>query len=315
MPAPIPADFAAAKARHKDNLAHLQGIIQAGKTNTTGTYGQAWANACQWIDGGRTKLYAATLTHDASARATALGANGKVAYFGISEPMPTESDYNETDQRDSRNVETWASNILGYRRGGNPSQITIMEPKYAPASQLEQTIVHEVQHDADRHEGDEWGRYETEFRAYWMAGLEWANAATGTANATLTTSTAPSVTLTGFDNERQQMIFKHLYDDPAYAYVKEKWTNDASFRTKVLALKRPSGMNLVNSPRIDALYAEVSKSKPNVERVKNLARALNASDRSAIQSQGMQDQWRRLINNLDRDDRAEILGLVGLSGA
>lgn len=315
MAAPIPANFAAAKARHKDNLDHLQGIIQAGKTNTTGTYGQAWANACQWIDGGRTRLYALTLTHDAQARATALGQNGKVAYFGISQPVPTESSYNENTQTDANNIETWNANVLGYRRSSTPSQIAIMEPKLAPTSQLQQTIVHEVQHDADHHGAGSWEGYATEFRAYWMAGMEWANSATGTANDSLTTSTTPSVTLTGFDNQRQQMIFKHLYDDPSYAYVKEAWANDASFKTKVLALKRPSGTNLVNSPRIDALYLEVSKSKPDVDRVKTLAGALTASDKTAIQAQGMKDQWRKLINKLDKEDKDAILGLVGLSAA
>lgn len=82
-------------------------------------------------------------------------------------------------------------------------------------------MVHEVQHDADRHDSEEghdkpfkspeesWNRYKTEFRSYWLDG-----------GFDSSSTTSGSATNAKFDNAKQERIFKHMYGsspDDVYA--------------------------------------------------------------------------------------------------
>lgn len=292
--------YADALQNHQANLKNLDSLVKKGKKETSTRFGMAWPNACEWITAGKTQLHALTQTHDADARATTLGAAGKKAMFGIDTPVPTASTYDENDLTKATNIYNANPTWLGFRRAGSPSLVVIIEPTTKGEDSVKETITHEVQHDADHHGGDAWGGYSTEFRAYWIDGT-YRNKSekSGSANETLTAS--DGTVLSGFDNARQQTIFRHLYNSSSYAYVKANWGDD-TFKRKVLALKSPEGSNLVNSPRIDDVYLELVKATPSLETLKTLAGKLTKKDKEAIASSGMKAQWEELLKAKFKDD-------------
>ncbi|MDY0061182.1 MAG: hypothetical protein RBU45_15345 [Myxococcota bacterium] len=280
------AQFDKAKGKHKKNLQTLDAMVKSGTKETGTKYGTAWPNACEWIQAGKTNLHALTQTHDAAARATALGQNGNNAMFGYGVASPTESDYNKDDVTDKRNIYEYAKpNWLGFRQASTPSLVAIIEPADKSKDDVQGIIVHEIQHDADHHADDPWSGYETEFRAYWLQqSFQDQSPESGTGT-------------DGFDSARQQAILTHLYNDPSYAYVKDAWDNDTDgFQGKVIALKFPKGLNIVNSPRIDDVYLEMTKATPDKAKVIEKAGKLTKADKKAIRDKGMKSDWEKLIN-------------------
>lgn len=305
------ATFEEAKAKHAENLKTLDDMVKTGKTETSTRFGQAWPNSCMWLTAGKTTLHALTETHDADARATALGEAGKKAMFGLDAAVPTASEYAKDDQTNRANIYLAKTSWLGFRRGGSPSKVVIIEPKSKGKDSVQETIVHEVQHDADHHGTSGWERYATEFRAYWIDGTYRSKkTASGSADSSL--AAKDGTVLSGFDNERQQTIFKHLYDSDSYAYVKAGWS-DSDFKKKVLDLKKPEGSNLVNSPRIDDLYLELQKPKPDLDKVKELGGKLTKADKQSIQDAGMKATWIKLVEDKFKgDDLKAAKAVAGL---
>jgi len=308
--------FLDATKRHQDNLTRLDNLIKNGKKEGRTEWGVKWPNSCEWLSAGKTSLHALTETHDSAARATALGKGGDKVMFGIDVAVPTASDYNETVQTDKRNVTTVGPKWLGFRRAGSPSKVAIIEPTKRTDDEVRNTVVHEVQHDADHAQADAWGGYSSEFRAYWICGsFKSYSAAAKSADDTLTTSADSGGTvLSGFDNARQQAIFKHLYESKSYAYVKASWDADSQgFKAKVLAMKTPRGTNLINSPTLDDIYLELNKPSPDVAKIEKLAEKLTKDDKNEIKAGGMKEEWQSLIQDkLKGDDLTRVTKAVGL---
>lgn len=313
-PAAPASGFETAKANHKKNLEHLQKMLQNGKKAKPGDtrFGIAWPNSCEWLEAGKTTLHALTETHDSAARATALGSAGKRAMFGIDTPVPGESDYDEADQTDARNIYAAQPTWLGFRRAGSPSKVVIIEPTKKSTDLVQETIVHEVQHDADRHGSGAFERYATEFRAYWIDGTYRAEDATsGSADDSKTA--ADGTVLAGFDNARQQRIFVHLYNSSSYAYVKDGWLNDEDFKKQVLAMKVPTGHNTINSVRLDDMYQAVRGIGTDEDAFIAAVDQLTPEEKQAIRSDGMRDIWIALIeDDFSAAEAAVIKRALGL---
>lgn len=306
-----PADFATAEKRHRANLTLLDQMLKDGKTQKDSKWGKSWPNACQWLLAGKTTLHALTETHDSASRATTLGDASNRAFFGTDATVPTMSSYNELDESDATNIELVDPSWLGYREEGTPSKVVIIDPVTKGKESVKETIVHEVQHDADHHGSSDFAGYQTEFDSYWIdKTFVEESSKSGSADDTMTA--ADGTVLAGFDNARQQRIFLHLYNSDSYAYVATGWT-DATFKAQVLALKAPRGVNLVNSTRIDDLYLELVKSPPDVAEAKKKVKALNGHDRAAIVAKSMIGSWRDLIATLPAaDDQAYFTKALGL---
>jgi hypothetical protein len=313
-PAAPASAFDTAKANHKKNLDHLHKMIQDGKKAKPGDtrFGIAWPNSCEWLDAGRTMLHALTETHDSTARATALGSPGKRAMFGIDTAVPGESDYNETTQTDARNIYSAQPTWLGFRRSGSPSKVVIIEPAKKTTDLVQETIVHEVHHDADRHGTADFERYATEFRAYWLDGTYRAEDATpGSANDSQTA--ADGTVLAGFDSARQQRIFRHLFESSSYPYVKDGWLNDADFKKQVLAMKVPTGHNTINSVRLDDMYKAVQGFGTDEDAFHAAVAKLTPEEKAAIRSDSMRATWLALIDgDFSTVEAAQIKKALGL---
>ena len=302
--------YAAAKTRHQANLSTLATILKVGATETGTPFGDAWTNACQWIAAGKTRLHALTQTHDAAERAKALGHPGEVAMFGATTPVPTMSEYAVDDQKNGVNIECDDLDTVGLRKGG-PSRILIIEPSTRSADAVKEIIVHEVQHDADGHGSGSFERYASEFCAYWIdQSYSEKSSATGTGKDGQKTDDGTE--LKGFDNARQQAIYKQVHN--GYPYVAKAWKSDAAFRQKVLALKKPEGRNLVNSPRLDDLQRLFSNIFVDMKDVRAALGKLTEGDKAAIRHESMRKHWLAMIEaSLDTEEIAEFKKAVGLS--
>ena len=115
----------------------------------------------------------------------------------------------------------------------------------------------------------------------------------------------------------------HMYVSKNYKYLSQAWNNCSifndcqAFRDKVIEFSQPEGVNLANSVRIDNLYLELSKKRPDEGEVRKLAGELTAEDKTAIQSGGMKDKWLSLIyDKLGGEEHAkmrkELLAMLGL---
>ena len=72
-------------------------------------------------------------------------------------------------------------------------------------------------------------------------------------------ASAPAAS-THFTNERQQNVFWHLADN--YPDVANQYVTDAAYRAMVDAFDRASGVNLVNSTRLQALSDALAACNP-----------------------------------------------------
>jgi hypothetical protein len=111
-------------------------------------------------------------------------------------------------------------------------------------------LAHEGIHAADRKSsgGNTWDRYATEFRAYWVMGV-----GSGKSEAF-----DPSMSGLGPKSERSREIFKHLYGNSTYPFVKPSYDdNVAGFRVRVDNYLFPDGINLTLSGKLTDLRAEI----------------------------------------------------------
>jgi hypothetical protein len=272
------------------------GQADLGTNTADPKYGMAWPNSADWIGKGKTRVMALTKTHDTVARATAQGADPatNTVYFGAKDPVPANSTYNRTVRTAAADTVVLASTINGQQW---PLKIEFVEPRLRTDESLKNTIVHEVQHDADKHAFDPLSLYVTEFRAYWLdQSFENESAVSGGRTVALDGHDFP------FNNARQIAIFRHLYLNPVYAYVKTGWTTDPGFRASAIAYTHPESLNWANSARIDDLRETVQRFDPQdfvsgttLDQVRTAANALNAADRAAIRSAQMTPQWNPLM--------------------
>lgn len=298
-----------ALSRHRDNVNFLYKLIQDGQRETKTEWGPLWPNSCRWLLSGKTKLFVLTPTHDAEERAAALGGRkGKLAHFGIDHAVPSVSDYNHAQQTDRTNIGVYDESSGGFRT--RDGKIAIADPvsfrDYASADaylrQLKLSIIHEVQHDADHLSGGVFERYTSEFNAYWVSNMFALDSPkSGTADPSL--AAHDGTVIDGFDNARQQSIFLYMYNSSLYPFVSVgmRWS---SFKSHVLALKSPTGINVRNSPEIDDLYLALTKRPFDSAAAKATLTTLNTGDRTAIAARGMRTAWASVIAELPDADRS-----------
>lgn len=117
-----------------------------------------------------------------------------------------------------------------------------------PPAQMFDLLAHEGIHAADRPATDPFGKYEEEFRAYWIQG-EGAGLGTGY-DATLP--------YPGPKSPRARAIFNFLYNNPTYAFVRTYYdANTSGFRDKCDRYFGPDGVNLALAGKLTDLRKEI----------------------------------------------------------
>lgn len=148
-----------------------------------------------------------------------------------------------------------------------------------------ETLTHESVHMIDKRpdSGTPIERYKSEFRAYWYEGDVSRDA--------LSTEFDETMDSFGPKSAKARNIFKHVYNSPAYAYVKENYdANTGGFRDKVNAFIVPDGINVIVSVRIDDLRNKVAnlprgivyKGSTHQTNVQTEYAKLNADDKQEV---------------------------------
>ncbi|KAA3660641.1 MAG: DUF4157 domain-containing protein [Chloroflexi bacterium] len=289
--------YAQAIQNHKTNVATTQQILNNMKAPAKPVRVR---NTAEWLDPStagaspKNDLYVLTPTHDSSDRAKKHDQKNKVAYFGDTPKFPDNSADYDAHIDSERNIHYSAATVAGEHLG---KKIWVHDPQNRSVTTVEQILVHEVQHDADRHDEEpghdedykspeeSWNRYKTEFRAYWVDGqLSGLSASSGTA-------TKPE-----FDNRRQESIFDHMYNSTVYGvWLKPNYDDNTEvygdkFKDLVHAYIKPEGVNLINSPRIDDFFRKLENcTKSNTDltasplkELETAANTLDADDRNYI---------------------------------
>jgi hypothetical protein len=198
---------------------------------------------------------------------------------------------------------------------------------------LRETIIHEVQHDADQTwPGQRWADpagtatndYKSEFRSYWIENGEGSpsdqygsslSPAVNTQRVSFTdpASGATTTVATSFKNLRQENIFWHLVNS-GYGYVPQNYVQVPAFKAMADAFDQPFGGNLVNSVRIQALSdalaacnSGMNESDPAVERMLTASGALDSLDRQYLRNDDLsKDFWAQARARL----KAEIYDML-----
>jgi hypothetical protein len=253
-----PRSKAAALKGHEDGRKKMDKIIKAGVAQDVDPLGglnsrqNLYHNAAEWVDKGKADMVILAPTHDSEKRAH-VPAN-KMAFFDPTKNYKTiGSTYDSTAATQAQvgvpaGIEVEFSNVLG-TMSGDGATLTVVDPKSKSEGLLVETLIHEVQHDADQHKaGDTWATvpgsspnatdkamaghyngYQSEFRAYWMENPEGSGpdnfgSSTDTAvtnfnitaidpgvDGTIRNADDVSKTVsTAFTNKRQQDIFNHM---------------------------------------------------------------------------------------------------------
>lgn len=287
---------------HKANVLAVKNEL----TSMRASGNKAISNTAEWLDPSdplaspKNKLYVLTPTHDGSARAVEHGNTGKWAYFGGDKEFDNDSSTYEAHIKSEKDImyktRSGGGGVLGSHLG---DKIWVCDPSWQGLSSVRDTLVHEVQHDADRHDTEpgyekdykspeeSWVRYKTEFRAYWVEGrYSHKSAASG------------SATKPDFDSARQEAIFDHLWSSRSYSvWLQPNYNNNTlvygeKFKDLIHNYIVPEGVNLVNSPRIDDFFLKLnacSKSDTDLtasplKELETAAKALDANDRTQVNS-------------------------------
>ena len=286
--------------RHRRNVEVTKEVLAEMKKPDRSLLIRNTAELLEPSGGGASKarLSVLTKTHDAADRAKKHGKTGEVAYFGDDQTYPDNTADYDLDITEDRNIHFEEPGVAGSQIG---SRIRLMEPRRRRAS-VPSTLVHEVQHLADKHERDpdwheddkspeqSWVLYKTEFRAYWIDGSYKKHGTTsGTANEAR------------FDNAKQEAIFLHLWGDndkDTYAeWLRPNYRGNTAvggrkFRDLVHGYTHPEGVNLINSPRIDHFWRRLRLCDKGdtilglspLKELKAAAQALDDIDRTYVQS-------------------------------
>ncbi|MFT5681095.1 MAG: hypothetical protein ACI8RZ_002001 [Myxococcota bacterium] len=248
-----------ALAQHGRNQARIDRIIRSGLAQQVDPSAGANSrvsllrNTCQWIDAGEANLFVLTPTHDAHLRPSCPA--DKNAYFD-SRTTYDQAGANYNDALDAAGQATddaglafKFSNVAG-SMGLDGVTMTLVDPVSFSEGDLVSFFTHEVQHDADQHNGGAWqvpqpaadpaaqtrapqwayNQYQSEFRAYWMMNPEGSSADTFGSSTDLTVNNiaitaihagpdgvvgsvddVTAVVNTVFSNRRQQDIFNYMF--------------------------------------------------------------------------------------------------------
>ena len=233
----------------------LFGIVNAGINEHDTKYGGVWPNTCEWIKEKGFPLVTLVRTHDSAKRAKKMGKAGKYAMFSTGERVPNQGTFNKDNLEDERNISFLSPGTGGWRR--EDGLIALTEVSRAGGIEgIREVLVHEVQHDADQHLMFPLDRYISELRAYWVDGGQFSQYSVESGSAKKGIF-AGKHSLDGFDNERQQKIFLHLFRNSAsYGYMAQVWEAKAS-RDEVIKTGKPTGINMINSVRLPPLWEAV----------------------------------------------------------
>ena len=312
-------DYSTALQKHQKNIDDTKTVLEEMKVGSTKE-----KNTADWLDSSRTGgakniLHIMTKTHDGTARANHFGhKDNKDAYVGNKDEFPNNTGYEESIDS-KRNID-----FIQRRTGGLHSgkHIWLFEPIGDFSKKL---LVHEVQHDADRHD-DEPGhdkpagspeesinRYKSEFRAYWQDGRYDS-----------TSDTDKPSPDDGWQNKRQKEIFDGMISSGLYQHVadnfkKNEKVNGIPYKDIVKGYGSPEGVNLENSPRIDDFYLELkncnkkhSKFDENpLQKLKTVTENLNDTDKIYINSIKAKSLQNLMKSNLDISPLDVITKIIG----
>jgi hypothetical protein len=313
--------------RHKKNVAFMSTLLADMKKPGSPLLDR---NTAEWIvpsGGGAAKLtmFVLTKTHDSAARAKKQGKTGQLAYFGSTHKFPSDNADYDLNITSSRGIYFTEVGVTGEQSN---QTIWLMEPKQQGAASVRGTLVHETQHDADKHDLDpdwskafkspeeSWVRYRTEFRAYWIDGDFDSNS-----------TKAGTASDPKFNNAKQEAIFLHMYGsgpNDVYAvwlrpnYDGNKSVGGQKFQDLVHGYTHPEGVNLINSPRIDDLYNQLKACKKSdkllgqtpLKELKAAAQALNADDQLYLSSSRAATFQKMMRDNLAAKPRKRIATIV-----
>ena len=257
--ADAPTTKRAALSRHRRNRTKIDRIIRSGLAQQVDPSAGANSrvnllrNTCQWIDEGEANLFVMTPTHDAHLRPSIPA--DQQSYFDTRVQYDSDgATYDDTldaagQATNDAGVEAKFSTVAG-SMGLDGVTMMLVDPVSFSEGDIVTFFIHEVQHDADQHNGGEWevaqpaadpnmtdrapgwayNQYQSEFRAYWMmnpegSGPDWFSPSTDVAvtNYNITAiDDGPDNTLgnadditktvsTAFTNERQEGIFNHMH--------------------------------------------------------------------------------------------------------
>ena len=153
--ATIPPTKAAALRRHNRNRRRIKSIIDAGlKQGMDEALGpnsrkNLWRNTAQWLDAGNAKVVVLSPIHDPGPRA-AISA-GQTGFFDTRVDYKSNAATYSDDVTDNTGLEISATNILG-TMSNDGGTMTIVDPQKQSEALLIETLIHEVQHDADQHQ-------------------------------------------------------------------------------------------------------------------------------------------------------------------
>jgi peptidoglycan hydrolase-like protein with peptidoglycan-binding domain len=324
----LSGDYAKQIAKHKENVAFIKQELADMKQPGNPTQIR---NTSEWLDpitpGATAKndLYVLTPTHDSQARAKEHGKENQVSYFGDSPQFPADSATYEAHIGSEQNIHYSAPNVAGEHLD---KKIWLHDPKQKGSVTVRGVMVHEVQHDADRHDSEEghdkefkspeesWNRYKTEFRSYWLDG--------GFATNSTVSGTA---TQAGFDNAKQESIFKHMYGtnpkDVYAVWLRPNYDGNTkvgshNFQDLIHGYTKPEGVNSINSPQIDNFFIDLEKcstsntdlTKTPLLELKAAANALNADDRAYVNSAEAKRLQDMMKKNLEKSVLTHIATIM-----
>jgi hypothetical protein len=305
LPSAVYTQPAAEAAAHADRL-FLNDPSAAGFVGLMTAAGGMNANLAGSVTAGTIILQPLTIRHDSAAHVTA-------ARAGV--PHPEETAYFAGDTYAAApNTGTFiaATGAGAYSRLGGvlptatPHMVAVNRTKDVaagtkrPPDELMLLTVHESTHALDVQVPPDTAleqQYKTEFRAYWNDGRFSA----------LTTKFDPALPPPGPRSKRSRAIFEEMYGSPTYRDVKPAYDGNPAFRRMVDNLLFPDGINIILSPRLDALQALIQAGvgasfatfRNNVQAFVGLGPnpapavgVLTADDRAAVASSRA---WRDLV--------------------
>jgi len=301
--------YADAIARHRENV-EMVGRVLDGMSESDDLL---LRNTAQWFDdapilpspyidptapgaGPGTMLRVLTPTHDSERRAAANASAGQVAYFGLfGAAFPDSSARYDPDLAAPDLCYYASSGVSAVHLSG---EVRLFDPLALGVDGLQTNLVHELQHEADRHDLEPeraagpdtperaWNHYKSEFRAYWLDG-EIDNL-----------SEISGSTAAPWDNQRQESLFRGMYNSATYGewlqpnYDQDQLVGGQSFQALIHGYAHPEGVNLLNSPRLNALYLSIRGCSPDqvdtaeapLSRVMSAAGALDPHDRAYLET-------------------------------
>ncbi|HEV7858533.1 MAG TPA: DUF4157 domain-containing protein [Pyrinomonadaceae bacterium] len=298
---------------HQKQQRHVKGLIEEGlKIQPDASKGildkdNLYHNSCEFIDKGETYMVVLTPTHDTGER------EGGPAYFDATVKHPDVGGNYPADSKVKDDARLFFATGYGPGTGGEEigrkefSKVFNKETVYlrTPDDDLmnprafRNTLVHEVQHEADQHQMGKahhdflediyldanWARYQSEFRAYWVQPPVYDTPVPnrvgidpdfmGTADQPARneyevvrqgpkqTGCAADSMKTNFKNKRQEDIFWYL--SKISAGFDSYYVCSPRFKKLVDNFALPASGNLVNSVRVRALTEALGKCEKKMD--------------------------------------------------